>query len=744
MRLVPGLIAVLLFGTTQLVAAQHAGTSHTAAPRVGLVLGGGGARGLAHIGVIRYLQEHGIRIDAIAGTSMGAIVGAMYASGLDAEAMEQIATTLDWKYAFDDTTPRNQLSLRRKQDELDFPARGKLRYKDGRLRLPMGAIEGQHLNMMLHDIVAHVARVQDFDELPVPFRAVATDIETGEAVVLRRGDLAVAMRASMSIPGIFSPVELEGRLLVDGGIVDSIPVDVAQAMGVDRLIVIDVGTPLYTRARLDNVLTLMDQLTTIMTRSNSIRQLAQLDAEDVLIAPVLDGAGIQAMSFDKTAEAIAIGYEAAARMGPELAALARDTTVPLASERPQPRSPRIDEIRVESDAAVSTELLRNMITQPLGKRFSRSRIERDIAEIYGLDEFSRVDYEIVQEGTHNVLTVRATAHPAGISYLRMGLAWDKDTRGSSDFALRAGWRQKGINRLGAEWYTLAQLGRNSRLMSEFYQPLDDRRRMFVDARYDYRQQQINLSDDGSILAQIKLEQHRVEVAPGLNLGNVGSLRLGAYAGSADPDVEIGTHPARTGRQDDAGWFAELRYDSLDRTYFPTRGLRLESRFEAGREAWGANAGYEAWHTRAQWVASAGSHTLTANLRWSEVDIDSAARDAGTELLSSQLSMLGGFQSLSGYTRDSLAGNYLGFASLVWYHRLNRQSLLPTDLPVYAGASIEAGNTWLRRHTVAPDQLIFAGSVFLGIDSPIGPVFLGAGFGEDRQRALYLQIGQQFE
>ncbi|HND14949.1 MAG TPA: patatin-like phospholipase family protein, partial [Pseudomonadales bacterium] len=274
MRVVAGLIIVLLLecglaASTTLAGSVADDRSQPPRPRIGLVLAGGGARGLAHIGVIRFLEEHGIRVDAIAGTSMGAIVGAMYASGLDAAEMEEVATTLDWKYAFDDTTPRNQLSLRRKQEDLDFLVRGKLRYKDGRLRLPMGAIEGQHLNMVLHDIIGHVARVRDFDSLPIPFRAVATDIETGEAVVIGRGDLATAMRASMSIPGMFSPVELDGRLLVDGGIANSIPVDVAQTMGVDRLIVIDVGTPLYERARLDNVLTLMDQLTTIMTRGNS-------------------------------------------------------------------------------------------------------------------------------------------------------------------------------------------------------------------------------------------------------------------------------------------------------------------------------------------------------------------------------------------------------------------------------------------------------------------------------------------
>ncbi|MCB1630426.1 MAG: patatin-like phospholipase family protein [Pseudomonadales bacterium] len=749
MRVVAGLIVALLLDCWLAAATALAGPvaddrAQPPRPRVGLVLAGGGARGLAHIGVIRFLEEHGIQVDAIAGTSMGAIVGAMYASGLDATGMEEVATTLDWKYAFDDTTPRDQLSLRRKQEDLDFLVRGKLRYKDGRLRLPMGAIEGQHLNMVLHDIIGHVARVRDFDALPIPFRAVATDIETGEAVVIGRGDLATAMRASMSIPGMFSPVELDGRLLVDGGIANSIPVDVAQAMGVDRLIVIDVGTPLYERARLDNVLTLMDQLTTIMTRGNSQRQLARLGSDDVLITPLLDPAGVTTMSFEKAAEAIALGYEAAARMQPELAALAGPPRAPAVAKRPRLQRPHIDAIRIESDASVSHELLRNMVTQPLGAKLNRIRIERDIAEIYGLDEFSRVDYDVSSEDGQQVLTLHATAHPAGISYLRLGLGWDQDSRGSSDFALRAGWRQKGINRLGAEWFTLAQLGGRSRFMSEFHQPLDTRRRLFVDTRYEYQQRQINVVEHGSVLARVEIDQHRVEIAPGLNLGNLAALRVGAYAGTANATTEIGRRIAGTHDDDDGGWFAELHYDSLDRTYFPTHGLRFLSRFDDGRESWGASTGYEAWSTRAQLVRSFGSHVLAVNLRWSELDFDLDPAFPDRITLPSQVFTLGGFQALSGYTRDSLAGNYAGLGSLVYYRRLNQQSLLPTDLPVYAGASIEAGNVWLRRRDATLDDLIVAGSLFLGVDSPLGPVFLGAGVGERGQRALYLRIGQQFE
>ena len=732
--------ATWLSGLLLAVLACTAGAQTAAQPRVGLVLAGGGARGLAHIGVIKYLEEQGIRVDAIAGTSMGAVVGGMYASGLDAAAMEEIATTLDWKYALDDTTPRNQLSFRRKQQDLDFLVRAKMRFKEGKLRLPMGAIEGQHLNLLLHDIVGHVSRVREFDALPIPFRAVATDLETGDPVILRDGDLAVAMRASMSIPGIFSPVDFDGKLLIDGGIANNVPVDVVQAMGVDRLIVIDVGTPLYDRKKLENVLSLMDQLTTIMTRKNSEQQLARMGPDDILVSPGLDEAGVLTMGFDKAELAIRLGYEAAAAMGPQLAALAAPQAPHLA-ERPRLRLPRIDEIRIESDAPVSKALLRNMIKQPLGKKLDHEQMERDIAEIYGLDEFSRVDYDVAREDERYVLTLRATAHPAGVSYLKLGMSWDQDSRGSSEFGLRASWLQKGINPLGAEWYTVGQLGGRSRFGTEFHQPLDVRRRFFVDARYDYQQRLINVSDSGDVRARALVDDHRLELAPGMHFANLASVRAGAYLGTANTDIQIGSPLLSSSSEDDGGYFAELRYDSLDRAFFPRMGMRLNSRYDEGLDSRGAETDYQAWSSSALVARSWGRHTLNATARWSQLDLDT---DRAILTLPSQVFTLGGFLSLSGYTRDALAGNYLGLANLVYYRRFNEQSILPTDLPVYLGASLEAGNTWFFKEDAALDDLVFAGSLFLGVDSPLGPVYLGVGLGEDGQRALYLQVGQVFD
>ena len=214
-------------------------------PKIGLVLGGGGARGAAHIGVIKKLEEFNIPVDYVAGTSMGSLVGAFYATGMNADELDRTANSLEWDDLFNDNVQRADRPFRRKRDD-DLSLIGP-KFGVGRnsFLLRRGAISGQKISFLFESLVHDRVQVDDFDDLPVPFRAVAADIAIGRVVVLDSGNLALAMRSSMSVPGVFDPVELNGHLLVDGGIVNNVPVDVVRAMGADRLIVVDVSSPTY-------------------------------------------------------------------------------------------------------------------------------------------------------------------------------------------------------------------------------------------------------------------------------------------------------------------------------------------------------------------------------------------------------------------------------------------------------------------------------------------------------------------
>ncbi len=295
--------------------------SEPARPRIGLVLSGGGARGAAHVGVIRKLEEMHIPIDAIAGTSMGAVVGGLYAAGLSGDEIERVFRELDWQEMIRDRAPRRERAYRRKQDDRNILAKGALGVNASEgVVLPLGLVQGHKITQVLRDATVRVADVQDFDRLPTPFRALATDLETGEAVVMGQGDLVTVLRASMSAPGVLTPVEMNGRLLVDGGLVDNLPVELAQSMGVDRLIVVDVSFPLAQRDGLGSAFDITNQMVGIMVRRGTLESKKHLQPGDVLIEP--DLGAMTAIEFGRMPQVMEQGRIAAHAQASALAALA--------------------------------------------------------------------------------------------------------------------------------------------------------------------------------------------------------------------------------------------------------------------------------------------------------------------------------------------------------------------------------------------------------------------------------------
>jgi NTE family protein len=274
------------------------------------VLGGGGARGFAHVGVLQVLEENRIPAHAIAGTSMGAVVGSLYSSGRSASEIATIAEDIDWSMIFSDRIPRDRLPFRRKRDERNDLVSFRLAFDDRGVVLPPGVLRGQDLFLVLAERLVSARGVRDFDALPIPFRAVAANIETGEAVPIASGDIATAVFASISVPGALPPVEREGLLLVDGGIVDNVPIDTARRMGVDVVIVVNVGTDLLARDELRTFVNVLDQMQLLLGRAEVTRQLKSLGPRDVLITPDLEGLSVT--TFDRAALGIARGHAARA------------------------------------------------------------------------------------------------------------------------------------------------------------------------------------------------------------------------------------------------------------------------------------------------------------------------------------------------------------------------------------------------------------------------------------------------
>src|SRR6266446_460529 len=414
---------VCLAGAARALEATESPRDPSLRPRICVVLSGGGARGIAHIGVLKALEDLKVPIDCIAGTSMGAVVGGLYASGMSARQIESTMRSVDWQEAFRDTPPRRYLAFRTKQDDRNFLVRLPLGLKHRKILLPKGFIQGQKLQETLRQLTLPFSNSTDFDLLPTPFRAVATDLETGNAVVMDKGDLAIAMRASMSAPGVFAPVELNGRLLVDGGLAENLPVSVARAMHADILIVSDVSFQLQPRAALDSALSISNQMLAILVRKDSDRQRASLTSQDILIEPNLGSAPVT--DFTSPSAVIARGADAAREAISKLSAYAvgdgayRDYLARRAAR--EPGLPPIKFVRVDEQSKRYEKTIMAEMQPLLGKPLDLDQVGKRITELYGLGNFETLDYSLVEQGQgageETGLEVRARRKSWGPNYV---------------------------------------------------------------------------------------------------------------------------------------------------------------------------------------------------------------------------------------------------------------------------------------------------------------------------------------
>jgi len=726
------LLICLLLGFLPLLV--HA--SEAPRPKVGLVLSGGAARGLAHIGVLKALEEQGIKIDAIAGTSMGAVVGGLYASGYKIDELEKLALSIDWQQALSDAPPREDVPFRRKQDDRDFLVKQKLSFRDdGSLGLPLGVIQGQNLALLLESLLAHTSDTRDFDKLPIPFRAVATDIANGEKVVFRKGHLPQVIRASMSIPAVFAPVELDGRLLVDGGMTDNIPLDVAREMGVDVAIVVDIGTPLRNRKQLTTVVDVLNQSITLMTRRNSEEQLAALHPDDVLIQPPLASFG--ATDFGRAEEMIDAGYRAAKALDVRLARLkpAESQDAELnAARAPSQRTPIITAIKVENDSKVGDDVIRYYIRQPIGEPLDLGRLHSDMGTLYGLDYFEQVQYRVVHKGQEHTLVISARGKRSGTDYLRVGLNLSDDMRGDSAFNLGASYRMNGINRLGAEWLTRAQIGDKQELYTEFYQPLDVGSRYFVAPYAAFEAQNVDSVLDNDPIAQYRVERYGFGLNVGRQIGNNGEIRFGVGEAWGKADVRIGDQNLPSEHFNEGFYALKYSFDSLDNVYFPHDGKDVSLTLMQFEPSLGSDTRYRQWEFKLDKAMSSGPNTLILGGRYGRT------LDDANVVTSSFL--LGGARQLSGFREDAISGQNVSLMRAVYYRRLTPRAYLPLDFPLYAGGSLERGRAW-NNDNEFDSGYINAASVFIGFDTPLGPLNFSYGLNDANEQAVYLNLGQTF-
>jgi NTE family protein len=705
-------------------------------PRIGLVLGGGGARGAAHIGVLRELERLQIPIDVIVGTSMGAIVGGLYASGKSVRELEEIIASLDWIESFQDVSERSDLTFRRKQDDQQFPIKFKLGLRDGRLQLPKGLIQGQNLGLILRELTLSTFGTTDFDELPIPFRAVASDIETGEEYVMSRGDLAHALRASMSAPGLFAPVNFDGHLLVDGGITGNVPVTAMRAMDVDIIIAVDVEFPLYSPDQLNTVLDISAQMLTILIQKETRRELATLGPQDFLIRPELGQFG--SANFAEITEAVEPGAVATAELENRLKqhSLSDDAyRQHLANRSVTPVLPEtIDFVRVANDGRLSSRILESRLSSVPGDPVSAKHFARDAEALYGLDFYERVGYRLVTEDDQTGVEFEAMSKSWGPNFLQFGISLEDDFDGSTAFNLSARATRTGINSLGAEWRSDVQIGTNPLLHSEFYQPLSFDARYFIAPHIDMEQRNFNAFIDESNVARYRVSDLHGGVDVGRELGRWGEARFGILRGRGSAVVKVGDPDFPRIEYDTGGLFARLGIDTLDNAQFPQRGILADVEWFASRAGIGADTDFESLETNLNFVRTYGRNTFQVG--------GSYKTTIKNDVLIQNFFPLGGFLRLSGLARGEISGPHAGVARIVYYRRIGETGGGLFDVPLYIGASLEQGAVWQTREEISFNSLLTNGSIFAGMDTYFGPLFLAAGFAEGGKSNFYLSLGSR--
>lgn len=703
-------------------------------PTIGLVLSGGGARGAAHVGVLKVLKELQVPIDVIAGTSMGAIIGGLYAAGLEPEELEAVVLDIDWQDAFYDRPARKSLSFRRKQDDRGFLVKFDLGFNGGNLQLPKGLIQGQKLGLILRELTLPVSSVTDFDKLSTPFRAVAADLGTGAAVVLGNGDLVKAMRASMSAPGVFSPVELDGRTLVDGGLAKNIPIDVGRAMGADIIIAVDVGFPLLDVEQLDSAVAVTNQMLTILIYREAARQIASMKPTDILLEPALGD--FSSTDFQAVAETIEPGEAAARSAGERLRGLGVDSEAydgylqARASVRQTPPTPRF--VTVTGDVPLSPRVIGSRLEYEVDQPLNPAEIARDAERVYGLELFEEVDYSLIEVNGETGLQYQIKAKSWGPNYLRFGLSFEEDFERSNSFNVGARYIRTAVNRLGAEWRTDLQIGSDPGLRSEFYQPLSFDLRYFVAPEFRAGQRSLDFFQGTQAAARYRVTEGEILLSAGRELGSTGEVRVGIRRGTGNARLQIGDEALPNIDFDEGAYFLQLRRDSLDDPQFPRSGTELNLSWSLERPGIGSD-------TNADLITATWLKVRSFDRNSIAVGVDLATTEANGESIQNFFS-LGGFLNLSGLDRGELTGPHAGLARLIFYRQMGQTGGGLFDWPLYAGMSLEAGNVWNDRDDIRFDSLLFNGSLFVGLDTFFGPLFFATGFSEDGDTSFYLFLG----
>jgi len=493
--------------------------------------------------------------------------------------------------------------------------------------------------------------------------------------------------------------------------------------------------PLYRREELESALTISEQMLTILIRKETLRQVDRLGERDVMIRPEL---GIYASTnFGDIVETIEPGAAATRAQSEKLRDIAVDEATydafQLSRTAPLQKEPVLAFVRIVHDDKLSSAVLESRLSVKEGDPIDPQVLAANANRLYGLQLYEHVSYSLVEEDGQTGVEYRATTKSWGPNFLQFGVSLEDDFEGSTGFNVEARLTRAGLNRLGAEWRTDLRVGTDPRLFTEFYQPLSFDSRWFIAPRVEMAQSNFNAFAFDQTIARLRVSEAETGLDFGRELGTIGEFRIGAFRGLGEARVKVGDPALPNIDFDTGGAFAALRFDTLDDAQFPRSGVRADLRWTLSRPGFGADNDFDtvAGEMISSW--SRGKNTLQLGLNYATtLESDNTLQDFFT---------LGGFLRLSGLERGEISGPHAALAKLVYYRRVGDTTGGILDTPIYLGVSAEAGNVWRSRSDISFDSMIFNGSIFAGVDTFVGPVYLAAGFAEQGQTNVYLFVGE---
>ena len=698
------------------------------------MLAGGGAKGGAHIGALKVLEELHVPIDCIAGTSIGALVGAGYATGQPAAEIEKFVTGIDWAAVIGGVGRRTLEPIEQKRLAIDAGSKVQMGLIDGKIVTPSGLADASSIDDLLRSYVARARTVTDFNKLPIPFRAVATDMMSGDMVVLDHGDIAIAMRASMAIPGAFSPVVLDPYILSDGGMVRNIPIDVARNTCADVVIVVNLVEPPPTREKLVQAQQLLSRSMDVMFEVNEKAQLATLTERDILInVPMGD---ISTGDFDRMPETIPLGETAARMVADRLAALAvpapEYTAWRSGVTTSQVIEAKVADVRVEGLEYVNPEYLRTLTSVEAGDAVAVGDISDDARHMAALDELDTVAYRLEGDPSAATLVWLPKEISLGQSVLRPALGLFADGAGDFKFLMGMQHVRHWANALGAQWRNQIQIGDESFLTTSFYQPLDLAQRTFVEPGLFVERIVEDVYDDGDRLATYKFIDFGGRVDLGWNASRYTQFRIGYLFDQRKTRIDTGLPALPQIDTDDAGLTFSARYDSRDTVTFATKGLAAAVRYDHIDESFGSDRHWDRLEAGVRGAIAIGKYVTWLTL--------AGGSDVGTELPPDRLFSLGGPQVLPAFQHDELRVSDYWIAESSFLRQLKVLSPIKNQV-IYGGLGFQAVGLRNRIDIEGDDdEVIYGGYLFLAGPTALGTFTLGVG-GTGSEWNVWLSIGK---